>query len=215
MERPVFKTFEAAEGLTGWALWTLAMLMIAFRGQAVQPSSQARRIALDILSEQDCKRVRVSYRQAALRLFPRTREQMSDPQKQADAVVINGAYEKRQEGSCKRQRTLSEETIDEVKKEFEEPKEQAEEEPKEQAEEEAEEEAEQEAEEEAEEEPKENPKEEAEFSIGQRLFQWVKWTSAGIGLGGTTLYMAKECQKPSRGERKRHPSSPGRQTRDK
>jgi hypothetical protein len=215
MERPVFKTFEAAEGPKGWARWTLVMLMIAFRGQAVQPTREARRIALDILSEQDCKRVRVSYRQAALRLFPRTREQMSDPQKQADAVVINGAYEKRQEGSCKRQRTLSEETIDEVKKEFEEPKEQAEEEPKEQAEEEAEEEAEQEAEEEAEEEPKENPKEEAEFSIGQRLFQWVKWTSAGIGLGGTTLYMAKECQKPSRGERKRHPSSPGRQTRDK
>lgn len=215
MERPVFKTFEAAEGLKGWALWTLAMLMIAFRGQAVQPSSQARRIALDILSEQDCKRVRVSYRQAALRLFPRTREQMSDPQKQADAVVINGAYEKRQEGSCKRQRSLSEETIDEVKKEFKEPKEQAEEEAEQEVDEEVEEEPKEEPKEKPKENPKENPKEEAEFNIGQRLFQWVKWTSAGIGLGSTTLYMAKECQKPSRGERKRHPSSPGRQTRDK
>ena len=64
----------------------------------------------------------------------------------------------------------------------------------------------------AKENPKENPKEEAEFNIGQRLFQWVKWTSVGIGLGGTTLYVAKECHKVGR-KRIPHPASPGRRNR--
>ena len=196
--RPVFKTFAEAEGLKEWALWVYTGLALIFYGHAAQPTRLARRKALEILSV-DCANVKRIYRQAALDFFPRTREDAANPEYQANAVAINGAYEKRQQGSCRpatRNRSLSEEVAEEVKKEAEEEEPEAEEEEPEAEEEEPE------AEEEA------PPK----FSIGERLFQWVKWTSVGIGLGGTTLYVAKECRKVGR-KRIPHPASPGRRNR--
>lgn len=75
------------------------------------------------------------------------------------------------------------------------------------SEEEEEEDSEEEPEEESEEEEEEPPK----FRIGERLFQWVKYTGVGLGLGGATLYMANECRKPMK-SRLPHPSSPRHNT---
>lgn len=201
-DKPVFRTFESSEGLKEWALWAFTSLAIIFEGQAIKPTRLARQQALAILSEPDCRVVRATYRKAALDFFPRTREDTADPQMQANAVVINGAYKKRQEGSCRRRATTSTDS-----------KENAAADPQPEAPPEEPEASPEEPEAPTGEEESPTAEEGITFSVGKRLFQWVKWSALGVGLGGTTLYVSKECTKHKPGRRLRRVRSVGRLTR--
>ena len=171
MEPPVFKTFESAEGLKQWFLLALALPKTIVYGQVVNPSQQAKQAANNILKA-DCKTFKQIYRQSALKYFPKTLSETKNEEFQANAVIINRAYEIRQNGSCKKKES--------VKKEEEE-----------------EEEGKSEEEEEEEEDKEEKPE---NFNIGEHWYQWIKKRfgeiSAGVGTGFVTGYVIKECRKP-------------------
>ena len=101
MEPPVFKTFESAEGLKQWFLLALALPKTIVYGQVVNPSQQAKQAANNILKA-DCKTFKQIYRQSALKYFPKTLSETKNEEFQANAVIINRAYEIRQNGSCKK-----------------------------------------------------------------------------------------------------------------
>lgn len=204
MERPVFKTFESAEGLKEWALWVFAMAMFVLRGQGLEPSPEAQQSAKSIL-QANCNDFKSLYREAALKYHP---DKNNESDTTADMALINDVYEQRKaRGGCEKSNLRQTKTSEKPKKSKPEkpkkPKKPKSEKPKK-------------PKKSKPEKPKKSEKrkktrrktKEANddgISMGQVL--------AGVCLGAVVGNVAKECHKPRHSERIPHPSSPGRRTR--
>jgi len=203
--RPVFKTFEVAEaGLKEWAMWVFAMAMIVIKGLGMSPSPAAQQTAKSIL-QADCNDFKGLYRAAALEYHP----DKNDSDTTADMALINNVYEQRKAHGCDKSTLRQTKTStnpdksdqpkksDSPKKSDKSKKFKKSEKPKK-------------SKKSKKPKPKKPGRRKTEakddgISTGQVL--------GGICVGGAVGYMAKECHKPMRRERRPHPPSPGRRTR--
>lgn len=200
MERPVFKTFESAEGLKEWALWVFAMAMFVLRGQGLEPSPEAQHTAKTIL-QADCNDFKSLYREAALKYHP-DKNNDNDSDTTADMALINDVYEQRKaRGGCEKSNLRQTKTSEKPKKSKpEKPKKPKKSKPE-----------------------KTKPKKPKTSEKRKKTRRKTKEANddgismgqvvAGVCLGAVVGSVAKECRRGRHSERSPHPSSPGRRTR--